>query len=81
MIIQTSGGSETDPTFKIRASNTLDAADGTVLEDHSVAHLRTITTGTDDFITVRVKVPTGKFLTLEEVTNNILVTAGIIIEK
>jgi len=81
LIIQATGAIGTDPTFKIRASDTLDAADGTVLEDHSTAHLRTVTTGTDDFITVRLKVPTGKFLTLEEVTNNITITAGIIIEK
>ena len=81
MIIQAIGNSGTNPTFKIRASDTLDTADGNVLEDHSVAHLNTVTTGTDDLITVRVKVPTGKYLTLEEVTNDIAISAGIIIEK
>ena len=81
LIINASGSSGTNPTFKIRASNILDTADGTVLEDHSVAHLTTVTTGSDDFITVRLVVPTGKFLTLEEVTNNIIITAGIVIQK
>jgi len=81
LIIGAIGSSGNDPTFKIRASDTLDTADGTVLEDHSVAHLNTVTTGTDESITVRLIVPTGKFLTLEEVTNNITVLAGIVIEK
>ena len=81
LIINAIGTSGTNPTFKIRTSDTLDTADGTVLEDHSVAHLATVTTGSDDAITVRVKVPTGKYLTLEEVTNNIQISAGIIIEK
>ena len=81
LIIQASRSSGTDPAFKIRASDTLDTADGTVLEDHSVAHLDTVTTGNDESIMVRLTVPTGKYLTLEEVTNNIIVTAGIIIQK
>lgn len=81
LVILASGSTGTDPTFKIRASDTLDTVDGTVLEDHSVAHLRTATTGSDDSITVRVKVPTGKFLTIEEATNNVAITAGIIIQK
>jgi hypothetical protein len=81
LIVSATGSLLTNPTFKIRASDTLDTADGTVLQDHSVAHLNTVTTGTDDSIAVRVKVPTGKYLTLEEVTNNITILAGIIIEK
>jgi hypothetical protein len=81
LIINTTGSPGTNPTLKIRASNTLGTADGTVLKDHSVAHLRTVTTGADDSITVRVVVPTGKFITLEKVTNAITVTAGIVIEK
>jgi len=39
LIIQATGSSGSDPTFKIRASNTPDTADDTVLEDHSAAHL------------------------------------------
>jgi len=81
LIVQASGTTGTDPTFRIRASDTLDTADGTVLEDHSAAHLFTVTTGVDESVTVRLKVPPGKFLTLEEVTNNISIAAGIIIQK
>jgi len=81
LIIQGSGNTGSNPTFRIRASVTLNTADGAVLEDNSIAHIIAATTGSDESVTVRLKVPTGTFLTLEEVTNNITIRAGIIIQK
>ena len=81
LIIEVNGTILTNPIFKIRVSDNLDIADGTVLEDHWVDHVNAVTTEIDDFIIVRVKVPSGKYLTLEEATNNIVVSTGIIIEK
>ena len=68
--------STTGPTFKIRASDTVDTADGTILYTQTKASV------TNEKVTTPVlALAAGKFLTYEKTANNALFSGAIIIES
>jgi len=74
VIIVGRNGGASPPTFKLRASNTADTADGTVLYDQTVG------LGVEFLATEVVDVPDTKFLTIEVAAGTVDVHIAMVVE-